>query len=321
MNRPLHSLLALLLALSAGTAFAWDGLPAKNESTLARSFALPALGAHRVFAPDESHVGVSYDMTNEYVFETAGNETLTLDGETSKFNFSYRAGFADRFEYRIELPVLIVGGGYTDGFIEDWHTVFGLPNGGRERVPRDRRLYQYNVGGSTRLNESDSTTTLGDLLIGAGWQATDRLALRGQLKLPTGDSDRLTGGNWGAAFWADWGLPFGEKSHWDGFLSGGVTFAEGKGALESQQKNYAVFGGAGLAYHFIPRLQAFVQLYSHTALYDNSALDAFTQPGLQIAFGGAYRITPKVQLQAYVQEDPIVSSSPDFSIHIGLTVR
>lgn len=302
-------------------ALAWEALPAKNEATLARNFALPALGQSQILAPDEQNFQINLDVITEYYADSNASESIVLDGETTKIGLAYRKGFATDLELTVEVPVLIVGGGFMDGFIQDWHRAFSLPNGGRENAPNDRRLYQYSRNGVTLLNETHSSTSLGDTQIGAGWQLNDQLALRGLIKLPTGDSDRLAGGALGTALWADWALPFGQNSAFDGFASGGLSLNRRVNALASQQKAIAAFGGAGLGYHLTDNLQVLGQLYMHSALYKDSNLDGLRHPGLQLTLGGSYRISSRHTLNLYFQEDPITSSSPDFSIHIGLTVR
>jgi hypothetical protein len=307
--------------LTTASAYAWDALPAKNEATLARSFALPALGQSQIYAPDEQAVQLSVDVINEYYADRNASESITLDGETTKLNLLYRRGLANDLELTVNLPFLIVGGGFMDQFMQDWHRTFGLPNGGRESAPNDRRLYQYTRSGTTQLNVGDNGGGFGDVELGAGWQAYPTLALRGMIKLPTGNQDRLTGGNLGGAAWLDWALPFAQGSSFDGFASGGVSVARRSDVLPSQQQTALAFGGAGLGYHVTDNLQVLGQLYAHTALYKDTDLDGLRKPGLQLTLGGSYRLAPDYQINLYFQEDPIVASSPDFSIHLGLTVK
>lgn len=316
------SLTAFGLCFAAlAPAYAWDALPARNDATLARSFALPALGQSQIFAPDEQTFQINLDEITEYYADHSASESILLDGETTKLLLAYRRGLSDQLELTVDVPILVVGGGFMDSFIQDWHRAFGLPNGGRDNAPNNRRLYQYTRNGVTLLNESRSTTTVGDVQIGAGWQLNNALALRGLIKLPTGNSDRLTGGNLGAAVWGDWALPFAQGSAFDGFVSGGVSLDRRSDVLPSLQQVAVAFGGAGLGYYLTRDLEVLGQLYAHSPLYKDSDLDGLRNPGLQLTLGGSYRISPEYKVNLYFQEDPITSSSPDFSIHIGLTVR
>ena len=316
------SLAALGLGLSIfAPAYAWDALPAQNDATLARSFALPALGQSQIFAPDEQTFQINVDEITEYYADSNANESIVLDGETTKVLLAYRKGLSDNFELTVDVPLLVVGGGFMDHFIQEWHKAFGLPNGGRDNAPNNRRLYQYTHNGVTVLNESGNARGVGDVQIGTGWQLNNALALRSMVKLPTGDKDKLTGGNLGAAAWADWALPFAQGSAFDGFASGGVSLNRRSDVLSDQQEIAVAFGGAGLGYHLTQNLEVLGQFYAHTRLYKDSELDGLKRPGLQLTLGGSYRLAPDYKVNLYFQEDPITASSPDFSIHIGLTVR
>jgi hypothetical protein len=308
-------------ALTTFCANAWDALPAKNEATLARGFALPALGQGQIFAPDEQTFTINVDEITEYYADSRGTESITLDGETTKVGLFYRKGLSNDLELTVEVPIYFVGGGFMDQFIQDWHKAFGLPNGGRENAQNDQRQYRYTRGGITQLNVTGNSNDFGDVEIGVGWQVAEGLALRGLVKVPTGNEDHLTGGNLGGATWLDWDLPFAKASSFDGFVSGGVSLARRSDVLPSLQRTPVAFGGAGLGYHLTTSLDVFSQLYAHSALYEDSDLDGLRKPGLQLTVGTSYRLAPDYKVNLYIQEDPVVSSSPDFSIHIGLVVR
>jgi hypothetical protein len=297
---------------------AWDALPAYNQGTLARSFALPALGQSRVLGAGQSAFAADYDLTTEYYADSNASENLVIDGETSAFAFSWRQGIGRDVELSARLPLLIVGGGFMDHFIQQWHKTFGLPNGGREFARNDVRQYSYSVNGVTVLDERRSGTTLGDVELGAGWKLADGIALRGMLKLPTGSKHRLTGGNWGGAVWGDFALPFATYSDFDGFASLGATLAQKSDVLPQQQKTVAVFGGAGMGYRLTSAFELRSQLYAHSALYKNTDLDGLKKPGLQLTLGGSYRWSPGTSLDVFFQEDAVTNSSPDFSLHLGL---
>jgi hypothetical protein len=313
---------ALLLALPWSVAAnAWDALPAYNQNTLARSFALPVIGQSSVLGASQSVFSGDYDLTTEYYKDANANESITVDGETSAFALSWRQGLGNNFEVSARLPVLIVGGGFMDHFIDNWHKAFGLPDGGRPLAQSNLRQITYINNGNTVLDEHQSGTTLGDIELGAGYKLTDGAALRGMVKLPTGSKSKLTGGNWGGALWGDFALPFAKGSNWDGFTSLGATFAQKADALPDQQRSVAAFGGVGLGYFVTQKFELRSQLYAHTALYKNTDLDGLKKPGLQLTLGGSYRCSPSTSFDIFFQEDAVTNSSPDFSLHLGLTVR
>ena len=313
--------LGLVMLGCAASAQASPFFTTFNQGAFARSFLLPSLSESQVLAADAARSQYALDQTNDYHFGRSGNETITIDGETARFSLRYARGFGDGFEWNAELPVLHQGGGFMDSFIERWHSWFGLPNGGREATPRNQYLYRVTRNGSTIFQRSESGTALGDARIGGGWQLRPGIALRAALQLPTGSKSKFTGGNAGLALWADAALPFEQQSAWRGFASLGATLAQRSEVLPDLQKREAVFGGFGLSYGWNEALNFTAQLYGHTALYKGTQLDALQRPGLQAAFGGSYAFSHNTELRLAVQEDPVTTSSPDFSVHIAVQVR
>ena len=95
---------ALVLAADAS-------LSSRNQSTLARSFALPSLGQT---APETSSGAwrLSVDLTSEYVAKEEGGELLVFDGETQRYALRHADGWGgDRGDWSIEVPLLHTGGG------------------------------------------------------------------------------------------------------------------------------------------------------------------------------------------------------------------
>lgn len=313
---------ALLCLFAMGVSappVAADSLLTSNQSTLARGFALPGLGATAPAQPGPWRLSV--DLTNEFVDKQEDGEALLLDGESLRYALRHTAAWGERGDWSIELPLLHTGGGFLDGIIEDWHDAFSLPDGGREDAPRDRYAYRYVRDGVVQFEAQDGATRLGDVQVGAGWALREGLMLRGLLKLPTGDEDKLAGGNFGAAAWADWALPFDEQSAFGGFASLGVSANEKAEVLEDEQNTLIPFGGIGLDARLLPSLQILGQLYAHAPLYDDSAIGALDRAGLQMTLGGRWCPGGGPCVELSFQEDLVVASSPDFSLRLALVMR
>lgn len=314
--------ISLLAALGCATqAQAWEALPAYNQGTLARGFLLPTIGQSSVLAASQSTFSADYDVTTEYYADANANESILIDGETSGFALGWRQGIGNDLELTARLPVLIVGGGYMDHFVNEWHKAFGLPDGGRSQAQDGQRQITYISNGTTVLDEHSSGTTLGDIQLGAGYKLGEGAALRGALKLPTGSKSKLTGGSWGGAMWGDFALPFAKGSSFDGFASLGASVAQKSDDLPMLQRHAAMFAGAGLGYWVTQKFELRSQLYVHSPLYKETELGGLKKPGLQLTLGGSYRCTPKTNLDIFFQEDAVTSSSPDFSLHVGLSYR
>lgn len=309
--------LAVLGALAAALA-ATAPRPAfstSNQGVIARSFALPAIGAPRLLAPGQGEARATLDWTNEFHAFTGPRDQLLLDGETQRWALAWRRGLAPGFEAGIELPVLHQGGGVLDGFIEDWHEVFGLPNGGREAAPQDRFRRRYVRDGRTWFDRADGGTALGDLRLSGAWQARESVALRALVQLPTGDDAELAAGNAGGALWLDAALD--GDGRWQSHASAGLSLAADAG-LAPGQRRWVPFGGAGTAFAWSEDLAFAAQVYAHGGLYDGALPDAFSRAGVQLAFGGSYRCAPGARVDLALQEDLVTRSSPDFSIHLAL---
>lgn len=320
MSRMPSRLFALVLLPITMTAVA-EPLGVRNEAALARAFALPGLGYTSLASADLGW-RLSVDLASEFVDKQRGGESLLLDGETHRYAVRLAQGWGDSLDWTLDIPVVHVGGGFMDGLIENWHDTFGLPQGGRDQAPRDRYRYRYTRDGQTVLDTPRTGTSLGDVQVGVGYGLDPGLVVRAQLKLPTGDEDRLSGGNFGAAAWLDWALPFEPGSAWGGFFSGGLSGNERGKVLRDQQQTWIPFAGVGLDLRVLPNFTALTQLYVHAPLYDDSDVAALEQPGVQFALGGRWCPGAGPQcVELSFQEDLAVGVSPDFTLRLALQVR
>src|SRR5690606_20243831 len=116
---------------------------------------------------------------------------------THRLEWRGRLGLGYGWEVGLVLPYLQHSGGGLDGFIENWHDVWNLPDGGRPQAPRDVLQYRYSRDGAVLLDVRESQSGLGDVQLQAAYQLwqNDRsvAALAATVKLPTGDAARLTG--------------------------------------------------------------------------------------------------------------------------------
>lgn len=307
--------LALPVAASAG-----DFLPGGNSSALARGFALPSLDQPVVLAGGRSQTGVLLDFTNEFVFEgDCAAECLRLDGETARLLLSHRRGLGAGWDFSLEIPLLSQGGGFLDSAIEQWHGWFGLPNGGRELQTRDQYRYRYVRGGTPQLDVTETYSGFGDFILGLGRRIGKNAALRGAIKLPTGDETRLGGGNAGAALWLASALPL--PKNFGGFMAAGASFNERGTVLPSMQNRTVAFGGLGLRapVPFTQRVHLLLQLYGHSRLYRDSELTALSRFGLPMTLGLQIRTGAQTRFDLGFQEDLSVNASPDFNAYLAFS--
>ncbi len=124
------------------------------------------------------------------------NNSVVMDAETIRTTFKGRHGVSESVDVEIEIPFLYASGGILDKFIEEFHELFSLPDGGRdENAENDFRVDV--ISGSDELYALEgSTLGVQDIPIFVTWQLQEEsdgapaFALRGGLELPTGSESR-----------------------------------------------------------------------------------------------------------------------------------
>jgi hypothetical protein len=317
---PRSSIAALVAAaaLLASPAAAGPFAPGGNASALARGFALPSLGDGPVLAPGLAQTRLTFDVANEYVSEgDCSVECITLDGETRRLRLDYRAGLGRGWDFSLHTTALARGSGSLDGWIQDWHGWFGLPNGGRELVADDQFHYRYERAGVVLLEEIAGARGFGDVAFGLGLALGQGSALRTQLKLPTGDGAALSGGAVGGAAWLELATPAGGGG-WDSYFAAGYSRQELGDVLPELQNREVWFGGLGVLAPLTRSVRLLLQVNAHTRLYDGSALTPLARSGAPLTIGLQFRTGHNGVLEIGFQEDPSVNGSPDFAFYVSL---
>jgi hypothetical protein len=300
-----------------------------NQSPLAQIFGLPAESSASVTPAGRLRLGLSMDVANDYATNSTNNEQVTLDGESYRWVLAARYGISNRLEAGIEIPYILYGGGFLDGFITDWHSAFGLSQGGRDTAAKDRLLFSYRKDGVQKLRMSHADSGIGDISLNGGMKiydalgdgAHDSLALRTTLKLPTGDSGSLRGSG-SVDFALSLCGSMNSFTEW-GSLGlygslGGMAMTDGD-VLRDQQNNVVGFGTVGLGWGPAEWISFKAQLNAHTPLYHGSSLDEISSSSLMLVIGGALRFPGNYLLDIAVSEDVAVATAPDVAFHFGLS--
>lgn len=301
-----------------------------NQSPLIRVFGLPAIGSASVVPVGKFEGTLTGDVTNSFATDSSGTEAVMLDGETYRFNVAVRYGIAPGLQIGIDIPYLAEGGGVLDGFIEDFHDTFGLPQGDRKSYPRNRLLYQYSNNGATKVLVNDRSNGIGDIRLSGAWQLLRgdtesplAVALHASIKLPTGNSNRLFGsGSTDFALWLtvsdDCQLPLGHLTVYA--AAGGMALTDGD-VLKDQQRNLAAFGSLGFGWSPLNWLALKVQADAHTSFYTGSSLRQVNSGSVQLVSGGTIGFGEKTFLDLGVSEDVLVATAPDVVFHLALRHR
>jgi hypothetical protein len=214
--------------------------------------------------------------------------------------------------------------GNLDSLIREWHDFFGLPQGNRAGAPEDRLLFEFVTAGLEPVELSRNANGMGDLRIHAGWQLrqspTSSTALRASIKLPTGDSAKLSGSG-------GTDLALG--------LAGDVTALWNVEALEGFYRFHAIRLGqpdllassthrlvgqltGGVAYRLSEKAVLTVQSTLRSAAYDVD-VEALGGWSMSMTFGASLALADKWRLAIAVSEDIRVETAPDVTFLLNIT--
>ncbi|MEM7219454.1 MAG: DUF3187 family protein [Pseudomonadota bacterium] len=325
LGRRLRGRLFCLLSAVAALAFAapvasGSPLDIRNTSPFAQPFGLLAPHGRLTRGP---RLLVDVAAVNSFSGSlSAAGDLARLDGETAVYRLGAAWPLGDRWELAAELPLVVHSGGVFDGFIEEFHDLFGFPNGGRSSEAQDRLDYELIASGETRLALTERSDGIGDLRLRAARElfAGDAATLvaRAQLKLPTGASDALRGS--GATDLAV-GLEY-YRSLSNRLLMSAAAAATwlGRGDLWSEeQRRFVGQGHFGLALR-LGRVVEFVgQLDAHSALYDAGPAQ-LGDGALLGTLGGRLHLSDRVGVEIAVVEDLAGAAVSDVTFRVGMTI-
>lgn len=301
-----------------------------NTSPVILVQGLPNARDPRLSDPGEHQINLVYEIASHFTFEDTDNESLLFDGETTRALLSLKTGLSHDLELEVQLPYISHDGGFLDSFIINWHDFFGLPQNGRDVAPRNQLDYSYQKNGITLLNFKEPASGIGDVQLilatklDQQWlPQQNNLVLKTAIKLPTGDSTRLTGnGAYAVSFWlagdmrTDW-----FNRHGMTYVNLGAMWLEQGEVLSAQQQSWAWFGGIGSGLKVSERIVLQAQLDTHSQFYQDSSLVEVDSYALQLTLGGNFQFNKQWNLDIGVVEDLVVHASPDVIFHLGLNGR
>jgi len=317
-----------LVLVAAGTAHAASpALPDPDLSPLIAGIGLPrANEGGRLLAPGRFETRLSIATASHSVRDAAGSEQLLFDGETTRVSLAIEAGITPRLQLGIELPYLLHESGNLDSLVEGWHDFFGLPNGVRDVVEADRLDFLYEDGDDLLLDFRRNARGVGDARLLAAWQlsAGERhaTALRASLKLPTGDSERLTGS--GAADFAI-GLAGDVTSLWNvprlgGYYRANLVLAGEPERLAGRARRLIASLSGGLEWRATERIGLAIGGTLRSAAYD-SDLELIGDTAFSLTVGGTLALSERLHLAIAVGEDVAVNTAPDVTLGLSLLYR
>jgi hypothetical protein len=310
------ALLTVLALVRPAAAQLAEPMQIRNLNPLVAIFGLPAWDT---VAPG-NRFSASLEIANQFEFSSLGGEYLGLDGETARTTLSFSHGFAERWQFGVELPLFHVGGGVLDNFIDAWHSTFHLPDGGRNERPANQLSYVLRHSGRTFFELDDPQSGLGDLqLKGARAFGADRgFVVEAGVKLPTGDTEMLAG----SGSTDEWltllrSRPLPERRRPAGYYWGvGVMHVGVPELIDFRSKEWVYTGILGGSWQRWPRFGLKAQLDVHAPFYD-STLEEIGDTAVEATFGAWMQRRKDAQLEFALVEDLRVRTAPDVVIKIA----
>ncbi|MBT3181121.1 MAG: DUF3187 family protein [Deltaproteobacteria bacterium] len=235
----------------------------------------------------EIRVDSAYSSLYEFGQDTTNS--LDLDMEFWRIGLHFDYGISDSFEIGMELPLVHFNGGFLDGFIQDFHKFFGLPNGGRDQVPNNRFSYSFATNGVEHFGFPPTNLGLGDISFHLKHQLAGEdsdwpdLSWFAELKFPTGKRSRGFGSgamDFGIGLLLDASYKRVHAHFNTGyFVLGGNDLIDGY--MYNQMFSYTVAGEVSL----LPTWSLIVQLNGSTPLLQRTSLEAWNGVPMDLIVG------------------------------------
>ena len=300
-----------------------------NLSPFHLAYGVPDSHGSCVLGQGLSKVTLSSDVASHMVSAQSETEQMLLDGETYRQAVALRHGLGNGWEALFEASAVSHAHGVFDGFIKDWHSFFGLPQGGRDTAPRNRLAFTNAKNGRTLVDLDDSVSSPGGITVGLGgkleqnYLQNDGLVLRGAVRFPTGNEHALAGpGDLSASIWGETSgqlfRPGGGGSRtWSYGSTLGIQVASPPPALSGIGERVIAFGRLGVTWALLDRLSLTAQMDVNSTPYSGSYLAPLAGPVVMLGVGGVYKLSPHTALEIAISEDDGVRhAAADFGVHV-----
>ena len=318
VNRAAAVCLAAILLPDAATVA--EPLSARNLAPVSGLIGFPAMRDAHVLDRGRLRVELHGSLASSYGQHVEGDEAIILDGETKGLTARWAWGLGDGWEVEAETSWRRHSGGFLDRWIEDWHDLWGLPDGGRPEAPRDRLEYRY-LGPRAQFSLRESAAGPSDLHLAAVrdmWRSDNAaLSIRTGVKLGIGDEDRLLGG--GDDYYVSINATGASAK------LGGLVWHAQLGWLRARelrilgaiQRRNPWFAGVGVEWPVWRSLTVKTQVDAHAPVA-TSALTELGSVALLLTVGVTWSISPELELEFGFSEDIAPHTGPDFVPRAGI---
>lgn len=254
-------------------------------------------------------------------------EDWLIDAETLQSHLSIAYGLTDTLQFEIAAEDKSRFGGAMDAFVQEFHDLFNIDQGGRDEVPRDRFSAEFAASPGNppvrltnrhRGSYSRSLVATAQHNVTCGTLDLPAIAYSATLRADLGDAEDLTNEEP-----ADLGLSVSvAKRFGDVYLYLNLGYAW-FGKEEFRGIELKTTQGSGLLafeWRFADEMSLVAQYLLSEGVTEH--LGRFSEPSHEITLGWKGEILRGTVLEVGLIENVIVSdNSPDFGLHAGISLR
>lgn len=330
-NTPLICLLLLLfcsepVAAAEPTIQGASGpLRVRNMSPVMTLYGTPRMTGARVLEGD-IEATFNLEIANNFQSELRGDTFAFFDGETYIASYRIRDDLSDGWDWGLEIPWIVHTPGSLDGLVDEFHELFGLPDGDRGLASRNRLDYYIGDDEVVYADFNESRRGLGDIRASIGRRVFDdhrgALAVRGMVKVPTGEVKDLTGsGGMDVSLWAEYERAFVVSDVPVRMTGGlGITRLGDGDLLPEDQHRWMSIAHLGIQVRVRRGVEFHAQADAHTRPLDTDNPLA-ADGGVLGTIGGRIGITPRLWLDLSIIEDLKNEAASDVVFQFMLGAR
>jgi len=282
----------------------------------------------------ETSFSASLSHSSIFTVQNSGEWVMDMDMEITELNLRYKHNIKSIGEVGIDLPFIVFGNGFMDGFLNFYHELIGIPDPyGRSGRPKNDFLYEIRHGEYTDLLAERGSGVQGNTAVVLGKTGTGigdirltlkrpvivsenyTLSIKGDIELPTGDAKEGYGNgstDVGVYILYDRLLTDKIMSYWN---IGAVFPGDVKGYLNIDLNNF-IYGGTAIEIKKFQRWALLFQLQAQSPIYPETDLLAIDRTAFLLAFGCRYN-TGSNSIEFSIAEDLSASGVPDITANIS----
>jgi hypothetical protein len=324
-------LIGILLAILPGmSALAQPLLPArtKNINPFINGYGAVIPDSPYLLSQDEWMASADLELANNSIAADSTNEAIVIDGEGYLLDLNFHYGYSKDVELLFSIPLIYYSGGFLDQVIKSWHDLWGMSNDRRDEFPNNQLHFEYTKDGNTLINIDSATGGIGDVVLGLKYSSNKliagatTIALRLDLKLPTGDPDKLTGSGATDVTLSVLAANPSLLAKYKTILYGGAGLvALGKGdILPDIQRDLVGNAYVGATWAYSPRFALLAQLNFQSSYYE-SELNQLGANSFQLYLNGIYTSQDNVSYEFGFGENLATDTTPDFLLYFSVSKR